>query len=126
MPTFDFANILRKIVTASLAVALNPLTAVLSVAGTLTALLIYFEANVSIPDIVQVPEVINIYDTTGLLDLLLYCVNWPLLHTHLAWCLNFLRLCLGYFLTYCSSLLFVLVSVGIFKVVRRKIRDFVS
>ena len=126
MPTFDFANILRKIVTASLAVALNPLTAVLSVAGVVTSLLIYFEANVSIPDIVQVPEVINIYDTTGLLDLLLYCVNWPLLHTHLAWCLNFLRLCLGYFLTYCSSLLFVLVSVGIFKVVRRKIRDFVS
>lgn len=112
--------------TASLAVALNPLTAVLSVAGVLTALLSWFDANISIPDIVQVPDVINVYDTTGLLDLLLYCVNWPLLHTHLEWCLDFLRLCLGYFLTYCSSLFFVLVSIGVFKVVRRKIRDFTS
>lgn len=126
MPTFDFANILRKIVTVSLSVALNPLTAVLSVAGVLTALLSWFDANVSIPDIVQVPEVINVYDSTGLLELLLYCVNWPLLHSHLNWCLEFLRLSLGYFLTYCSSLFFVLVSIGIFKVVRRKVRDFVS
>lgn len=126
MPTFDFANILRKIVTVSLSVALNPLTAVLSVAGVLTALLSWFDANVSIPDIVQVPEVINVYDSSGLLELLLYCVNWPLLHSHLNWCLEFLRLSLGYFLTYCSSLFFVLVSIGIFKVVRRKVRDFVS
>lgn len=126
MPTFDFANILRKIVTVSLSVALNPLTAVLSVAGVLTALLSWFDANVSIPDIVQVPEVIHVNDSSGLLELLLYCVNWPLLHSHLNWCLEFLRLSLGYFLTYCSSLFFVLVSVGIFKVVRRKVRDFVS
>ena len=126
MPTFDFANILRKIVTVSLSVALNPLTAVLSVAGVLTALLSWFDANVSIPDIVQVPEVIHVNDSTGLLELLLYCVNWPLLHSHLNWCLEFLRLSLGYFLTYCSSLFFVLVSIGIFKVVRRKVRDFVS
>lgn len=126
MPTFDFANILRKIVTVSLSVALNPLTAVLSVAGVLTALLSWFDANVSIPDIVQVPEVIHVNDSSGLLELLLYCVNWPLLHSHLNWCLEFLRLSLGYFLTYCSSLFFVLVSIGIFKVVRRKVRDFVS
>ena len=126
MPTFDFANILRKIVTVSLAVALNPLTAVLSVAGVLTALLSWFDSNISIPDIGRIPEVINLYDSTGLLELLLYCVNWPLLQTHLNWCLEFLRLCLGYFLTYCSSLFFVLVSVGVFKVVRRKVRDFTS
>lgn len=126
MPTFDFSNILRKIVTVSLSVALNPLTAVLSVAGVLTALLSWFDANVSIPDIVQVPEVIHVNDSSGLLELLLYCVNWPLLHSHLNWCLEFLRLSLGYFLTYCSSLFFVLVSIGIFKVVRRKVRDFVS
>lgn len=126
MPTFDFSNILRKIVTVSLAVALNPITAVLSVAGVLTALLSWFDSNISIPDIGHIPEVINLYDSTGLLELLLYCVNWPLLHTHLNWCLEFLRLCLGYFLTYCSSLFFVLVSVGLFKVVRRKVRDITS
>lgn len=126
MPTFDFANILRKIVTVSLSVALNPLTAVLSVAGVLTALLSWFDANVSIPDIGQVPEVIHVNDSSGLLELLLYCVNWPLLYSHLNWCLEFLRLSLGFFLTYCSSLFFVLVSIGIFKVVRRKVRDFVS
>ena len=128
MPTFDFANVLRKLLAAAVSAAASPVTAVLAGAALLSAFLDdiiqFFTDDFSLPTF-QFPS-INLGGGSDILSILLYAVNFDLAADYIDCVLRFVSSVLAFGVKFFISLNAILVSVGVYRVVRRQLKDVVG
>lgn len=128
MPTFDFANVLRKLLSAAVSAAASPVTAVLAGAALLSAFLDdiiqFFTDDFSLPTF-EFPS-ISLYDGSDLLSLCLYAVNFDLAADFIDCVLTFVSAALSFGVKFFISLNAVLIAVGVYRVVRRQLKDVVG
>lgn len=128
MPTFDFFNVVRKIVSTALNAAFSPVTIVLGAAALITtcfeSIIQFFNDDFNLPSI-QIPS-LSLGESSDLVNFLLYAVNFDTALTFINSTLSFVSSFIDFFVTFMVSLLGVLISVGSYKLVRRQIRDTVG
>lgn len=125
MPTFDFANIIRKVVSVAITVACNPVTIVIAAAGIIAGLLADFGQAYALPTI-SVPENIGWVDSSGLLELVLYCINYSALVSIINFTFSSVVTIINFSLRFAAGLLTVVTMVAAYRAVRSKIKDFTS
>ena len=127
MPTFDFSNILRKIVAAAVSVAASPITAVLAGATILATfadeIVSFFSSDFSWPafSLSSLPNLTQ--ESNEILSLVLYAVDFDKVISFVDSVCSFFSGLLSFGVKFISSLLLVLVTVGAYKVVRKQLKD---
>lgn len=129
MPTFDFANIFRKLLAAAVSVVASPVTAVLAAAALIAPffedIITFFNDDFSLPQI-DFPEIVVPYDGSPFYQMLLYAVNSEMAIDFLNTIINWVKAALNFGIEFFVSLISVLCLVGIYKVVRRQLKDTVG
>ena len=129
MPTFDFANVLRKLLAAAISATASPVTAVLAGAALLSAflddILRFFNEDLKLPSL-SIPNIPSAVADNELLNLFLYAVDFDS-------CVSFLNLVFGFISSFFSfavsffvSVNAILIAVGVYRVIRSQLKDVVG
>lgn len=126
MPTFDFINFVRKIVAGAISAAASPITAVLAGAGLLATFLDdivdFFSDDFQIPTIAfegfDFPQ-----DCEQFVKVFLYAIDFDTLQKIVNWVVGFVYSLIDFSLRYIVSLVGVLCAVGVYRVVRKQLKD---
>lgn len=128
MPTFDFANVLRKLLAAAISAAASPVTAVLAAAALLSTfledILTFFNDSLELPSF-SLPTIPASYDS-DFLKLIFYAIHFDLVVDFLNMVLGFVSAALEFGVQFIISLTAVLVCVGVYRVVRSQLKDVVG
>lgn len=126
MPTFDFINIIRKIIQAAISTVCSPVGGVLAASALLMTLLSTFTDFFTSFSFPSFSINLNFDTTSDLLQLLFYCVNVDLLVQILSSFFSIVTTIITFSCEFVISLAGVLLVVGAYKVVRQNLKDFVS
>ena len=126
MPTFDFINFVRKIVAGAVSAVASPITAVLAGAGLLATFLdeivSFFSDDFEIPTIAfegfDFPQ-----DCEQFVRVFLYAIDFDTLHSIINWVVVIAYSLIGFSLRYIVSLVGILCAVGVYRVVRKQLKD---
>ena len=129
MPTFDFANVLRKLLAAAISAAASPVTAVLAGATLLSAflddILKFFNDDFFLPSL-SLPEIPGAVADNELLNLFLYAVNFDSCATFLNLVFNFISSLFSFAVSFFVSVNAILIAVGVYRVIRSQLKDVVG
>ena len=129
MPTFDFANVLRKLLAAAISAAASPVTAVLAGATLLSAflddILKFFNDDFSLPTL-SLPEIPGAVADNELLNLFLYAVNFDSCANFLNLVFNFISSLFSFAVSFFVSVNAILIAVGVYRVIRSQLKDVVG
>ena len=129
MPTFDFANVLRKLLAAAISAAASPVTAVLAGAALLSNflddILKFFNEDFHLPSfsLPQIPAAVADHE---LLNLFLYSVNFDSCASFLNVVFSFISSLFSFAVSFFVSLNAILISVGVYRVIRSQLKDVVG
>ena len=128
MPTFDFINLVRKVVSTAVSAVASPTTAVLAGSALLATFLgeILSLFDLSLPQSLysygfNYPEGCEQYA-----KVFLYAIRFDFLLQLLNWVLGFFSSLVGYVLKFFISLITILVSVGVYRVIRSQLKDLIG
>lgn len=128
MPTFDFANVVRKLIAAAVSAAASPVTGVLAAASLLAIfledILTFFNDTIKLPSF-SLPSIPSEYDS-DFLRLIFYAIKFDLVKDFVNLVLSFISSCLAFGVKFIVSLLAVLVLVGVYRVIRKQLKDVVG
>lgn len=123
MPTFDFGNILRKLVGGAVTALASPYAAALAGALAMDAIFVSLVGNVKIPSW-NAPTAVSFQ--SDLLQVMLYCVNYDLIA-------NAIRYICDFGASVCELLIHTVLALGgavvgwgVYRVVRAQIKDFMA
>lgn len=123
MPTFDFSNIIKKIVSVGISAVASPVVWVLAAAGTLSAAVGYYTTwfdSISVP---SVESITSFNFDSQILQVLMYAVNADFLATIITWVFNTVINTINFLIQFLCSMLVVLLGVGVASVIRKSLKD---
>lgn len=124
MPTFDFSNIINKLLRASLLLVANPITTILSVSLILTTLIDnitdWFDV-ISLDNIM--PSISYIYDS-DITGLLLYAIAWDKFVEVYQFIGKFIAETFEFTIKYFITTTSILITVGVTKIMRTALKSF--
>ena len=126
MPTFDFANILRKIVSVTISVAFSPLTIVVTAATVVPSLLSEWVSVFDLPDWFKVPSAVDISDNSHLVQFALYIINYDLIASIINWAIGFVSSLIEFIIEGLATFTVAGATLYAYKIIRVKIKDLVS
>lgn len=126
MPTFDFANVIRRLVSAALSAVASPITAVLAISSAITLLfddiIKFFGEDLTLPQLSFEP--LSLTDSAdSLLRVFLYAVDFNTLVEIVNFILGFFQKFIIFSCSFVVSFIGVVVAVGAVKVVRKQLKD---
>lgn len=126
MPTFDFNNIVKKLIAAGVAVTCSPVLSILAVsslvAGIVTGFTTFFDEVIQVPDF-QVERFGDIFNG-HITSILLYAVNFDLCITFIKTFVSILVSVLKFSIVMGISSLTLFVTYGTYKIVRKTVNQF--
>lgn len=129
MPTFDFGNIVRKLLAAAVSVVASPVTAVLAAAVAIAPffqdILNFFNDDFSLPEI-SFPKIVVPSDGSSFYQMLLYAVNSEMAINFLNTVIDWVQAAINFGIEFFISLFTVICIVGIYRVIRRQLKDTVG
>ena len=129
MPTFDFGNIVRKIVSAAITAAASPIASTIAIAALLTPfvddIMEFFVKDFDLPSF-SVPSIPLPNGSSQLASLLLYSINFDLAISICNSILSFLVGVVNLANQFLLSVLSVIVVSSSYKILRKTLRDYVG
>lgn len=123
MPTFDFGNILRKLVGGAVTALASPYAAALAGALAMDAIFVALVGDIKIPSW-SAPTAVSF--ESDLLQVLLYCVNYDLIATAIRNICEFGASVCELLIHTVLGLGGAVVGWGVYRVVRAQIKDFMA
>lgn len=125
MPTFDFGNILRKMVGGLVTSLASPYAAALAGALAMDAIFVSLVGDVKIPSW-SAPSAVSNAIESDLLQLMLYCVNYDLISTAIRHICEFGASVCELLIHTVIGLGGAVVGWGVYRVIRAQIKDFMA
>lgn len=129
MPTFDFGNIIRKLLAAAVSVVASPVTAVLAAAAVVAPffedIISFFNDEFNLPQI-DCPEIVIPSDGSPFYQMLLYAVNSEMAIDFLNTIIDWVQSAINFGIEFFISLFSVICVVGVYRVLRRQLKDTVG
>lgn len=123
MPTFDFSNVVKKLISVAVSVTASPVVWVIA-AGTALSLSVGFLTtwwdSISVPSI---DAVTTFSFDSDLLRVLMYAINSDMLVSIINWITNTIVNTINFLIQFSISLFVVLLTVGITSVIRKSLKD---
>lgn len=123
MPTFDFSNIIKKLVSTAIQVSCSPVTWVLAAATALSVSVSYLTDWFNSITIPQLSVDNSLIFNSDILKLLLYLVNFDTLLDILISIVNFITSAINFLIRFVISLFSVLIPVIVQSVIRKSLKD---
>ena len=124
LPTFDFGNILRKLVGGTVTTLASPYVAALAGAVAIDKIFVSLVGDIAIPSW-NAPSAVSM-DGNALLQLMLYCVNYDLVATVIGHICRFGAGVCELIIHTLLGLGGAVVGWGVYRVVRAQIKDFLG
>lgn len=124
LPTFDFGNILRKVVGGAVTTLASPYASALAGAVAIDAIFVSLVGDITIPSW-NAPSAVSV-DGNGLLQLMLYCVNYDLIATAIGHICRFGAGVCELIIHTLLALGGAVVGWGVYRVCRAQIKDYLG